>query len=43
MSAELQERKAIIDYSLGLKAYHVKEFGIQDLDGHDIAFGQLVN
>jgi uncharacterized glyoxalase superfamily protein PhnB len=31
---------ARIDYSLGEKPYGVLEFGIQDLDGHDIAFGQ---
>jgi uncharacterized glyoxalase superfamily protein PhnB len=38
--AEMQASGAIIDYSLGMKDYGVKEFGVQDLDGHDIAFGQ---
>ena len=37
---EVQERGAIIDYGLGMKDYGVKEFGVQDLDEHDIAFGQ---
>ena len=40
MFAELKERGALIDYELGEKPYGVIEFGIQDLDGHDIAFGQ---
>jgi hypothetical protein len=40
MHAELVERGAAIDYSLCVQPYDVKEFGIQDLDGHDIAFGQ---
>ncbi|MEO1748777.1 MAG: VOC family protein [Pseudomonadota bacterium] len=31
---------ARIDYELHEKPYGVLEFGIQDLDGHDIAFGQ---
>ncbi|MEM6381173.1 MAG: VOC family protein [Pseudomonadota bacterium] len=31
---------AKIDYSLCEQPYNVLEFGIQDLDGHDIAFGQ---
>jgi hypothetical protein len=38
--AELIERGAAIDYGLCIQPYDVKEFGIQDLDGHDIAFGQ---
>jgi hypothetical protein len=33
---------AKIDYGLGLKPYGCLEFGIQDLDGHDIAFGQVI-
>jgi len=37
---ELTAAGAIIDYTLGEKPYGVLEFGIQDLDGHDIAFGQ---
>ena len=40
--AEYQKSGAIIDYELGLKPYGVKEFGVQDLDGHDIAFGQII-
>lgn len=38
--AELQERGASIDYELHEKPYGVLEFGIQDLDDQDIAFGQ---
>lgn len=40
---ELVQRGAKIDYELELKFYGCLEFGIQDLDGHDIAFGQIVN
>jgi uncharacterized glyoxalase superfamily protein PhnB len=40
--AEMQESGAIIDYTLCMKVYGVKEFGVQDLDGHDIAFGQIM-
>ncbi len=39
---EYKQSGAKIDYELGLKPYGVKEFGVQDLDGHDIAFGQIV-
>lgn len=39
---EMVERGATIDYGLGLKAYGVLEFGVQDLDGHDLGFGQVV-
>ena len=39
---ELVKRGAKIDYDLELKFYGCLEFGIQDLDGHDIAFGQIV-
>jgi len=38
--AELKERGATIDYELCVQEYGVKEFGVQDLDGYDIAFGQ---
>jgi catechol 2,3-dioxygenase-like lactoylglutathione lyase family enzyme len=31
---------AKIDYTPGKQPYGVLEFGIQDLDGHDISFGQ---
>lgn len=34
---------AKIDYHLGKKDYGVLEFGIQDLDEHDIAFGQILD
>ena len=40
---EMQRRGAIIDYEPGVKPYAVKEFGVRDLDDHDIAFGQLLN
>jgi uncharacterized glyoxalase superfamily protein PhnB len=40
---ELQRRGATIDYTLGVKPYGVKEFGVQDLDDHDIAFGQILD
>lgn len=37
---ELQERGATIDYELYDTSYGVREFGINDVDGYDIAFGQ---
>lgn len=37
---ELRKRGATIDYELCLKEYGVREFGVQDLDGYDIGFGQ---
>ena len=42
LHAEFVSRGAHIDYGLGIKPYGIKEFGIQDLDGHDIAFGQKI-
>ncbi|NUO83848.1 VOC family protein [candidate division KSB1 bacterium] len=39
---EMVRRGAQIDYGLGMKNYGVKEFGVQDLDGHDIGFGQIM-
>jgi hypothetical protein len=42
LHAEFVKRGAHIDYGLGIKPYGIKEFGIQDLDGHDIAFGQRI-
>jgi uncharacterized glyoxalase superfamily protein PhnB len=39
---EFQASGAIIDYTLHLKPYGVKEFGVQDIDGHDLAFGEIV-
>lgn len=38
--AELKSRGALIGYDLAIQPYGVKEFGVQDLDGHDIAFGE---
>ena len=37
---ELRSMGAIIDYDLCDQPYGCREFGIQDLDGYDIAFGQ---
>lgn len=37
---ELAGRGAIIDYELCNQPYGCREFGIQDLDGYEIAFGQ---
>ena len=38
--AEVQERGAAIDYSLYNAPHGMREFGVSDPDGHDIAFGQ---
>jgi uncharacterized glyoxalase superfamily protein PhnB len=38
--AEVQERGCGIDYSLYDAPHGMREFGVQDPDGHDIAFGQ---
>ncbi len=40
MFDEFVKRGAAIDYDLCEQPYGVLEFGIQDPDGHDIAFGQ---
>lgn len=40
---EYQRSGAIIDYTLHLKPYGVKEFGVQDIDDHDIAFCEVVD
>ncbi|MBA3867643.1 MAG: bleomycin resistance protein [Anaerolineae bacterium] len=40
--AEFQASGAMIDYSLYIAPHGVKEFGVQDLDDHDIAFGQVI-
>ena len=40
--AEFMGSGAKIDYGLDDKPYKVREFGVQDLDGYDIAFGQLL-
>jgi uncharacterized glyoxalase superfamily protein PhnB len=39
---ELISRGAKIDYTLCDKPYGCREFGVQDLDGHDIGFGQKI-
>jgi uncharacterized glyoxalase superfamily protein PhnB len=39
---ELVAAGAKIDYGLETKPYGILEFGIQDLDGHDIGFGQML-
>ena len=39
----ITERGVKADYGLCDQPYGVREFGIQDLDGHDIAFGQDLN
>jgi len=38
--AEVQERGAEIDYTIYDAPHGFREFGVQDPDGHDIAFGQ---
>jgi predicted enzyme related to lactoylglutathione lyase len=40
---EVQERGAGIDYTIYDAPYGFREFGVQDPDGHDIAFGQPLN
>jgi catechol 2,3-dioxygenase-like lactoylglutathione lyase family enzyme len=40
--AEVQERGAGIDYTIYNAPHGFREFGVQDPDGHDIAFGQRV-
>ncbi|HEX6926133.1 MAG TPA: VOC family protein [Longimicrobiaceae bacterium] len=37
---EFVRRGATIDYGLSDKPYGIREFGVQDLDGHDLGFGQ---
>jgi predicted enzyme related to lactoylglutathione lyase len=37
--AEVQERSAKIDYTIYDAPHGFREFGVQDPDGHDIAFG----
>jgi uncharacterized glyoxalase superfamily protein PhnB len=39
---ELRGRGAPIDFSIYDTPWGTREFGIQDLDGHDIAFGQVL-
>lgn len=40
LCADFRRRGARIDYDVHDKPYGVREFGVQDLDGHDIGFGQ---
>lgn len=40
--AEMEAAGAKMDYGPCTQPYGVREFGIQDLDGHDISFGQLL-
>lgn len=40
---EFVSRGATIDYGPCDQPYGCREFGIQDLDGYDIAFGQVIN
>jgi uncharacterized glyoxalase superfamily protein PhnB len=37
---EMRAKGATMDYGPCTQPYGVREFGIQDLDGHDIGFGQ---
>lgn len=41
--AEVQERGAGIDYSIYNAPHGFREFGVQDPDGHDVAFGQSIS
>ena len=40
---EFVERGAKIDYGLCDQPYGCREFGTQDIDGHDIGFGQVIS
>jgi catechol 2,3-dioxygenase-like lactoylglutathione lyase family enzyme len=40
--AEFKARGARIDYGPENKMYGIREFGVQDLDGYDIGFGQPI-
>jgi hypothetical protein len=39
---EMKLRGAVMDYGPCTQPYGIREFGIQDSDGHDISFGQLL-
>lgn len=41
--AELRERGAKIDYTIYDAPHGMREFGVQDPDGHDIGFGQPID
>jgi uncharacterized glyoxalase superfamily protein PhnB len=40
--AEMKARGAKMDYGPCTQPYDVREFGIQDLDEHDVSFGQVL-
>ena len=40
---EFVERGAKIDYGVCDQPYGCREFGTQDVDGHDIGFGQVIS
>ncbi len=42
LHAQLSGRGAKIDYGLCDQPHGCREFGVQDLDGHDIAFGEVI-
>jgi predicted lactoylglutathione lyase len=42
LHAEFASRGARIDYSPRVQEYGIKEFGVRDIDGHNLAFGQHV-
>jgi uncharacterized glyoxalase superfamily protein PhnB len=42
MFAEMKERGALIEFELELQEYGVLEFGVRDLDGQAISFGEVV-
>jgi uncharacterized glyoxalase superfamily protein PhnB len=42
LHSEFVQRGAKIDYGICDQPYGCREFGIQDLDGYDIGFGQVV-
>jgi hypothetical protein len=40
--AEMKAKGARMDYGPCTQPYGIREFGIQDLDEHDIGFGQVL-
>lgn len=40
--AEVKQRGAPIDFTLYTTPWGTREFGVQDPDGHDIAFGEVL-
>jgi catechol 2,3-dioxygenase-like lactoylglutathione lyase family enzyme len=43
LHAEFRQRGAKIDYGPCDQDYGIREFGIQDLDGYDLGFGQPIS